>query len=241
MLAHRNRRPSGLAVVVVGAVLGPWSPAVLAQTVYDVFPVEPDNGAIVGPRPRLFVGVDGDDLSRIQYRVELSRDGFDTIDYTFDQRAESNGWAFVGYGFDHPGAMYNVREPLQDGEYEWRVSAWSGIQWITGETTYDLIVDGTPPAAVDGVRLRVDEELDAVVLDWDPVAIDAEGKPEYVAKYHVYRYFRVGPFFVIRPYQIAETRDTHYEDTDSEAVDSSIVFYKITAEDEAGNEPERRF
>ena len=114
---------SALAALLVAV------PGSRAQEAYDAFPVDPPDRASVGPRPRLRAGVHGEDVTQMQFRIEMSRDHFDTIHYTFDQREDSNGWAFVGSGFDVPGAVLNVRTPLEDGNYEWRVSVWNGFEW----------------------------------------------------------------------------------------------------------------
>jgi hypothetical protein len=206
-----------------------------------VYPLEPRSGATVGTRPRLRIGVDGADVLKMRFRIEMSRDGFDTVAYRFDQAEEPGGWAFVATGFDEPGALYMVRSPLEDGAYEWRTYAWNGVEWVEGRTVNRLIVDGVPPADVEGVRMHFDPRRPAIVLEWDPVVTDRSGHPETVARYHVYRYYRRSFFFVIRAFHVAAVEGTYFEDTDPLALTSGLVFYKITAEDEAGNEAERRY
>jgi hypothetical protein len=218
------------------------APAAAAQTVDDVFPLEPRDGGRCGPRGKFRIGIDGAGVLEMRFKIELSRDGFDTIAYTFDQQASPRGWAFIASKtFDRPGAVYFPQKPLDDGVYEWRTYAWNGVEWMAGKTVHRLVIDAVPPADVEGVRMRVDPEREVVVLDWDPVVLDREGRPEYVAKYHVYRYFRASFFFVIRTFHIGTVEDTHFEDTDPIAMKSKMVFYKVTAEDEAGNEADRRF
>jgi len=80
-----------------------------------------------------------------------------------------------------------------------------------------------------------------IVLEWDPVTTDQNGRPEYVEKYHIYRYIRRSFFFVVRPFEIAVTDDTSFVDRAEIALVTPLVFYKINAEDQAGNEPDRRY
>jgi hypothetical protein len=236
--ARRSRR---LLVAAIAGCALLLIPPCRAQTVDRVYPAEPADGARVGTRPKLRVAVEGSDVLKMRFRIEMSRDDFDTIAYDFDQRDEPNGWAFISFGFDEPGALYMARSPLEDGTYDWRVSAWNGIEWIAGKRTRRIVIDGIPPADVDGVRMRADVANKTITLDWDPVVTDQKGDPEQVAKYHVYRYEQRAMFLSIGVFQIAEVEDTHYEDADPTFFDFPLVFYKITAEDEAGNETGRRY
>ena len=213
-----------------------------AQVVDDVFPYEPRDRARVGPKPTLRVGVEGLDVRQMFFRIELSRDDFDTIAYTFDQKKNKERWSFMIMGFEGPqGARFLLRDPLEDGKYEWRVSAWNGIEWVDGKSTHRLTVDAVPPADVHGLSMTVDRLEKGVALSWKPVTFDRNGGPEYVAKYHVYRYTLRSFFFVIRPFRIATVADTRFVDRDPKALAAPLIFYKITAEDDAGNEPERRY
>jgi len=236
MKARTFREAAVLAIVALAA--GTAS----AQTVDDVFPYEPKDRARVGPKPMLRVGVDGTDVRQMFFRIELSRDDFDTIAYTFDQKENRERWGYMIMGFEGPrGARFMVAEPLEDGDYDWRVSAWNGFEWIDGKITHRLTVDAVPPADVHGLSMTVDRQGKGVALSWKPVTFDRNGAPEYVAKYHVYRYELRSFFFVIRPFRIATVESTRFVDRDPKALAAPLVFYKVTAEDDAGNEPERRY
>lgn len=234
-----SRRHWVRAVVLAAAGLVSAPPAG-AQVVERVFPVDPAEGAVVGKKPTLKIGFEGQDLPKTRFRIELSRDEFDSVDQTFDQIREANGWAYTALGGES-GAMYMVRKPLEDGPYQWRVAAWNGIDWVPGEDTATFRVDGVPPADVVGIDMRIDREKKRVELAWDPVFVDRDGRPETVVRYHVYRYAKKTVFFVIRPFRLATVESTSFADTDPAALESPILFYKITAEDAAGNEPERRY
>ena len=211
-------------------------PAILAQSVEDVFPVEPQDGAVVGHRPKFKLGVEGSDIRKMSFRIELSRNGFRTVDYTFDQLENRNGWAYIG--FDQPGALFLVPGPLEGGIYEWKTYAWDGLAWIEGDKVHGLIVDTVPPADVEWLRLSLDRKKEVVILDWLPVATDQEGAPEFVTCYHVYRHHNPN-FSPIRVHEAARMENTSYREGDLEK-GPKLIFYKITAEDVAGNQPKRR-
>lgn len=226
----------GIAAIIAGMV----SSSPNAQTVDRVYPLDPPNGATVGTKPYLKVGFEGTDLSKTRFRIDLSRDDFDTIEHTFDQLADGNGWAYTALGGES-GALHMVRKPLEDGEYQWRVAAWNGVDWVPGKDDGWFRVDGIPPGEVTGIDMRIDYNAKSVHLEWDPVTVDRDGRPETVVRYHVYRYAKKSMFFVIRPFRLATVESTEFEDKDRLAFESPILFYKITAEDAAGNEPERRY
>jgi hypothetical protein len=231
----RERGSFAAAVLVAAAVS-----SANAQTVARVFPLDPPNGATVGTKPFLKVGFEGTELPKVRFRIEISRDDFDSIEHTFDQLAESNGWAYTALAGES-GALYMVRKPLEGGEYQWRVAAWNGVDWVPGKDDGWFRVDDVPPGDVTEIDMRIDHEAKSVQLRWDPVTVDRDGRPETVVRYHVYRYAKKSMFFVIRPFRLATVESTSYDDNDRLALESPILFYKVTAEDAAGNEPERRY
>ena len=142
--------------------------------------------------------------------------------------------------FEDAGAVYLTSKPLKDGTYDWRPWAHNGIDWVEGKIACRVYIDGVAPAKIDEVRMDVSPE-GQIVLDWDLVTIDLEGRPEYVTKYHVYRYKLKSMFFVVRPFRYATVDQPPFEDGNADSVVTPLVFYKVTAEDEAGNETERRY
>jgi hypothetical protein len=78
-----------------------------------------------------------------------------------------------------------------------------------------------------------------VELVWDPVATDVEGGPEYVARYHVYRFPRAETTPQAAPYRVTTTEQTSVTLPVSDAGEPAIWFYRVTAEDLAGNEAGR--
>jgi hypothetical protein len=209
-----------------------------AQTALRVLPVDPPDGAVTGPRPVFSVGyggIDDADLRRARFRIALSEDGFRSEAYVVDQLERRTGWLPGGAG----SMLYRPRRPLRDGTYEWRVSVWDGVGWQEGQRTFSLRVDTVPPAAVEGLRLHLDRTNGTVGLTWDPVVLDRRGGPEFVSRYHVYRYTRGPPFPVARPLRAGSTPTPAWNET-ATAPGARLVLYRVTAEDEAGNEPLRR-
>jgi hypothetical protein len=217
-----------------------FSGTFVAQTIDDIELVEPEWRMQSGPRPVFRIDLEGTDLTGVKLRLIMSQDNFRTESYVFDQMKEPNGWAHTSLDEDF-GVLFVPRRPLQDGRYQWRVDAWNGIEWIEGKDYSELDIDSVPPADVEGLSIRMETDGSGIVLEWDPVTTDRNGRPEWVERYHIYRYVRRNFFFVIRPFEIGVTDETRFVDRDQVVLNTPLVFYKITAEDRAGNEPGRSY
>ena len=145
-------------------------------------------------------------------------------------REHQSGW-MIG---DEERMLYRTARPLADGDYRWDVAAWNGHEWIDGPSRFELRIDSVPPAEVEGLTVVRDPESGAATLEWDPVALDRNGRPEFVTRYHVYRYSRGEPVRKVRVHEIATVELPSY--VDAEAKNEPLLLYRVTAEDEAGNE-----
>jgi len=213
------------------------TPAV-AQTVEDVYPLEPRSGSTVSTKPTFKLGVKGTDCSKMKFRIVITKADSDDPVYTFDQSQKRNGWALMATdGDDEQPVVFFNRTTLANGEYRWRADAWNGVEWIEGRRTSTFRVDGIPPADVENLQMTVDRDASRVRLEWSPVTTDREGGPEQVARYKVYRYEKRSVFFVAKLYEIGATTDTRFEDEGKTAMKMPLLFYRVTAEDEVGNEP----
>ena len=132
--------------------------------------------------------------------------------------------------------IYRPRRPLPDGLYRWDVAVWNGVEWSGDGKKFELRVDSIPPASVEGLRAESRQKGRELLLEWDPVTLDREGGPEFVRSYHVYRFERRGRFRRVRSNEIAVVEQPRFVDSQSDVGDAMILFYRVTAEDAAGNE-----
>ena len=230
-----------MARAVAAIVLGVCLPALAQQQPAGLSPASPPDGASVGKKPRFLIRVDGGEIEKLKFRIEMSTDAFHTLAYTFDQARERNGWALTVLEDQSPGAVYFSRQELAGGDYVWRVASWDGLSWKESGDRFRLRIDDVPPADVDGVRLDREPGGACVHVWWKAVTVDRDGRPERVASYHVYRYATKGPTRPVRPYEAGETSSLEMEDCDPDAAGSRTLFYRVVAEDEAGNIAGRKF
>lgn len=228
-LAPRRLLP--IALASAGLLSVAWA----QQQPTTLEPYEPLDGARSGTRPKFVVRAESASVMKLRFKIELSRDRFKTISYTFDQLKDSNGWAFTAAEGQEPGAIHFARQPIKGGDYLWRVASWDGLSWMTGPTEFRITVDDVSPAEVTGVRMTRVKGSGCVRVSWDSVVTDANGGTERIKQYHVYRYWertRVNP---IGPFAAGSTTDTEFEDCNPLTLGKPLVFYRVEAEDEAGN------
>ncbi|MEW5807495.1 MAG: hypothetical protein AB1756_09145 [Acidobacteriota bacterium] len=213
-----------------------------AQTIEKIILVEPENGKITNNKPLFKILVEGDDISpSTKYRIELSRDDFETVEQTFEQISEKRGWSIHEYE-NEKGAIYRAQKPLPDGVYQWRASVYDGISYIDGKQTSSFIVDSIPPVEVTGLDLEFDPTTGFTHLRWDSVFLDANGNSEQVDHYNIYRYEKRSFFFVIRVFYIGSTETTSFIDKDvNKNIPGKVIYYKVVAVDKAGNELGRKY
>lgn len=207
----------------------------------QVYPLDPPDGAVVNSRPVFqlaYEGIDSGALRASRFRIALSSDGFRNESLIFDQREAATGWAHA-----EPGkVLYYPRHPVPDGEYQWKVWRWDGVGWIEGRRSFSLRVDSVAPADVEGLRIEYDHARGRYDLKWKPVTLDRNGDPEYVARYHVYRYDKGPPFPAVSLLEIGVSEIpelTLDEDRAERAASAPLLFYRVVAEDEAGNQAGR--
>jgi hypothetical protein len=230
----RLRRPIVAIVLAMMCVVS----LTIAQTPLQVFPLGPRDDAVVGPFVLFRVGYRGiadDQLRQARFRIELR--GVDDPDrsFVFDQRRHGRGWT--------PGApglmLYRPARPLPDGSYRWTVAVWDGVDWKRDDQQPRLRVDSVPPAEVEDLIVRYDAQRRVLELEWDPVALDREGGPEYVRLYRVYRYARADRTPRIEPFEILETDYPEAEIPVSGPEQAEVWYFRVTAVDMAGNEAGR--
>ena len=201
--------------------------------------LEPKDGAVRGPRPVFRIAaldLPDEQLRALELRLALSADRFLSEAYVFDRREREAGWAAGEQGQ----LLYHPHAPIVDGEYEWKLWVWSGVDWIVGSPTYRLRIDSVPPDEVQELRVEHDETRDALVLEWLPVTLDIQGSAEFVARYRVYGHDRASPFPPAAVYEIGATSTPRLEIPLQPGEDPPLWFFKVTAIDAAGNETGRR-
>jgi len=200
--------------------------------------VDPPDEAVVGSRVvfrLVYRGIDDAELRDARFRIELRGRNDDDASIEFDQRRHKRGWTAGS-----PGEMlYRPRRPIPDGEYVWSVGVWDGVVWRGDETRFRLRVDSVPPAPVENLRVRYVADRNVLRLDWDPVATDVEGGAEYVAAYHVYRYSRADNTPSAEPFEVIRTETPATEIPVAGPLEARLWFFRVTAEDLAGNEADR--
>ena len=229
----RPRGPAWRRLLLVVLASGLALPAAGAPF-EAIYPVAPRDGSVLGARPLFQVGYRGvaeRDERNLRFRIALSRDGFASEEHVFDQRARRSGW-LPG---DDGKMIFRPPRPLPDGQYEWRVWAWDGMAWIRGNGAFRLRIDTVPPADVEGLRVWVDPTGSALRLRWEPVTLDQLGGAEFVPRYHVYRYEKRREFPVVRLFEIGVAETPEFTDDDWTDNPSPILYYRVVAEDQAGN------
>ncbi len=221
-----------ITLPLLGLCLGLASSAVHAQQVREVYPLAPEDGDTVGPRPHFRVEVDGSELYEMRFKIVLSQDDFDTEAYVFDQMQDPDGWAFENWDGAY-GAIYMTRKPIADGEYDWKVFAWNGVDWVEGDDVYRVHIDGIEPEPVEIYLSRA--RGGGVLIEWDPVFRDLRGDNEEIARYHVYRWTSRQVHMMMSMWEVGQTDGLEFVDESDAARSGSLLFYKVTAEDLAGN------
>lgn len=226
-------RPHRACLLLIA--LGLCGSATLA--IEKLAPLEPEDAAVLSGQPVFRIAYEGVEnpaqVRELRFRIALTPAGLETPTFVFDQREHPTGWAGGGEGI----ALFRPRRPLPDGEYAWSAACWNGVEWEAADRTHTLRIDSTEPAAVEGLRLEYDRQSGRMYLRWDPVTLDRNGDPEFVARYRVYRFDR-GPFAPVALREIATTEAPELATDDPD--ESATRYYRVTAQDQAGNEPGKR-
>jgi hypothetical protein len=231
----QGTRQAGLVALLAALVWGVGLSAAPLAPVDRVWPIAPPDGAVTGPRTVFEIGYGalGDPHPReLRFRIRLDPTREGGRSYVFDQRRRASGW-LVG---EQGRVLYRPRKALDDGEYRWQVGAWNGVEWVESPDRHAIRIDSVPPGDVDGLQVKLDREAGHAILEWPPVTLDRDGRPEFVQRYHVYRYERGGPFRRVRVMEIAVVEQPRFVDIGVATRGERILYYQVTAEDEAGNE-----
>ncbi len=199
----------------------------------------PEHQSVVGARPVFSIGYEAPDTvspRKLQFRITLRpiEDSGPTLVY--DQRERRRGW-LPGEGQSF---LFRPPRPVPDGSYVWNVEFWSGVEWKGGGSASEVRVDSIPPEDVTDLQVRADRELNGMILEWQPVAIDRKGRPEFVRRYHIYRYEQRPFFSGALKNEVGVSELPRFEDRTPLPEGRKILYYRVAAEDLAGNEAGKR-
>jgi hypothetical protein len=195
--------------------------------------LSPEADAVVSSRPVFqlqFDAVEPEESRRMRFRIVLTAADSDEKSYVFDQRRRRSGWLATADGT----AVFRPPRSIDDGRYAWHFAAWNGVEWVHSIETRKLRVDSVPPADVEAIQLQHDREGRTVHLTWKPVVLDQDGSAEFVTRYHVYRYSKNPDLPHVRAFEVGVVEIPEFTDGPTHP-DETILFYRIAAEDEAGN------
>lgn len=224
----------GLAVLVAGLTgAAPPAPAAQPPRVEHAAAVFPGEGDAVGSRPLFRIAYAPPDLAarEIELRIALSGEGLPRLLST--ERRGDGDWLPGEAGL----VLFRPRRALRDGVYDWRVERWDGVAWRPEEDgPRRFRVDTVAPAAVEGLRVEpLAPPRDGVRLAWNPVGQDEAGGPEWVARYRVYRFVHAPQRRAAALDEIGTTVEPWFVDEPQPGGDNDRVFYRVVAEDAAGN------
>lgn len=205
-------RLRGLAIraLVLPAALGIFLGTGHARAAASRVPLVPAEAATVGPRPVFRFSAPSGWVTEGGAIIELSRDHWKSIERAWDIRISRRGWETPPEPLDRNGA-FRCMESLPEGAWEWRVRASEGTIDADAPRVLSFMVDATPPAEIEGLRLQHRDD-GSILLSWEPVIYDVDGKPETVAHYVVYRYRVRGIFRQVPPMEIGRTKAPSFLD-----------------------------
>jgi hypothetical protein len=153
----------------------------------------PSPGAIVGGHPLflLTVRVEGvcDDIAPV---IQASHSNWRTIERSWSFKDSPRGWRKESSD-SSIAIAFRPAEALEEETWQWRARVQAqGVPTESGRSS-PFRVDVTPPAEIEELHLQRRPD-GAVLLRWDPVTQDIEGRPESVDHYVIYRYDRRGTF-----------------------------------------------
>lgn len=218
----------------------------------DERPGSPVRDERVSGELRFFISASGEPEPEEHYLIEVALDSdFEEVVATYDGRKSKAGWAFgSNRGLEDvpekyrpvniEGIHYRGRAKLPDGNYYWRIAKALGSgAWQYSDDYETFIVDGTPPEGINSLRVAIDASGN-LAFTWDPVIFDVNGNPDSVAGFRVYHYTKVlRKYRTLNRYVVGEIDDTSMRVPLSEFEGERIVFFRVQAVDEVGNEEGR--
>ena len=184
----QRRRPGALLIALVSPLFAAF-PSLSAVTISAPSPVD---GMTVGPRPVFRFTVRGTVDADARAVIELSRDRWKTVERTWDATASQRGREPRLYA-EGSGGVFPAPEALPEGSWEWRVRLSQDGAPPESAKAGSFKVDATPPAEIEGLRVQRRPD-DSILLSWEAVESDMDGRPETIDHYAIYKYDSRGTF-----------------------------------------------
>jgi hypothetical protein len=180
----------------------------------------PASGATIGGHPLFLmtVRVEGvcDDIAPV---IQASHSDWRTIERSWSYKDSPRGWRQEP-GDSEIAIAFRPPEALEEETWQWRARVFAeGVPTESGRSS-PFKVDVTPPAEIEGLHLQRRSD-GAVLLRWDAVIQDIEGRPESVDHYVIYRYDRRGTFPQGPLVKVGESHTTAYVDRRGSAADKN--------------------
>lgn len=148
-----------------------------------------------------------DDLAPM---IQASHSDWRTIERSWSFKDSPRGWRRES-GDSDIAIAFCPPEAMEEETWQWRARVLAdGVSTESGRSS-TFKVDVTPPAEIEGLHLQRRSD-GAVLLRWDPVTQDIEGRPESVDHYVIYRYDRRGTFPQGPLVKVGESHTTAYLD-----------------------------
>lgn len=212
----------------------------------------PSAGEVVSEELHFHIEASGEPEPEEFFRIEIALDAdFESIVDSFDNREDRAGWAIASpRGLEdvperyRPTAFEGIhlrpRKRFEDGTYYWRAfKAVGSGAWEPIPGTESFVVDTIPPQPVESLQVRRSAD-GALQLSWSPVGYDLDGQPERVAGFRVYQYTKLLRMYRPMTRNIVTEGEATTVSIPAEALESErIVFFRVQAVDEVGNEEGR--
>jgi len=146
----------------------------------------------------------------LQPAIQVTRDDWKSVERTWSRKDSPLGWRQES-GDAEIAIAFRPPEALDEDTWQWRARVQAGGVPTESARGAAFRVDVTPPAEIENLTLQRRAD-GSVLLRWDPVTQDVEGRPETIDHYVVYRYERRGTFPQGPLVKVGESRAPSYVD-----------------------------
>ena len=151
--------------------------------------------------------------------IQATHSDWRTIERSWSYKESPRGWR-QEVGESDIAIAFRPPDALEEETWQWRARVLAqGVPTESGRSS-PFKVDVTPPAEIEGLHLQRRAD-GGILLRWDPVTQDVEGRPESVDHYVIYRYDRRGTFPQGPLVKVGQSHTTAYLDRRGSPQDKS--------------------